>query len=45
MNVFNVYCNEKKGYWRVLADTEKEAIYEATKGYDYYTGVYVIQVN
>ena len=45
MNVFNVYCNEKKGYWRVLAETESEAVYEATKWYDYYTGVYAIQVN
>ena len=45
MNVFNVYCNEKKGCWRVLADTKSEAIYEATKGYSYYTGVYAIQLN
>ncbi|WP_273123421.1 hypothetical protein [Bacillus weihaiensis] len=45
MNVFKVYCNEKKGYWRVLADTESKAIYEATKGHSYYTGVYAIQIS
>ncbi|XQY90662.1 hypothetical protein ACNRWW_14140 [Metabacillus sp. HB246100] len=45
MNVFKVYCSEKKGYWRVLADTEAEAIYEVTKGYAFYTGVFAIQIN
>ncbi|WP_273122745.1 hypothetical protein [Bacillus weihaiensis] len=44
MNVYDVYCNEKKGYWRVLADTKEEAVYEATKWRECYTGVYAIQI-
>ncbi|MED2978216.1 hypothetical protein P4284_16130 [Bacillus swezeyi] len=44
MNVFKVYCNGKKGYWRVIADSESEAIYEVTKGYETHTGVYAIQI-
>lgn len=43
MHTFDVYCNEKQGYWRVLANDESEAIYEATKGNDTYTGIYTIQ--
>lgn len=44
MNVYDVFCNEKIGYWRVLADTEKEAIYEAIKGSEMYTGVVAIKI-
>lgn len=44
MNIYDVYCNEKTGYWRVFADTEEEAIYEVTKGSKEYTGVYVYQM-
>lgn len=44
MNVYHVYCNEKSGYWRVLADNEQEAIYECTKNRDKYTGVTAVKV-
>lgn len=44
MNVYDVFCKEKKGYWRVLADFEEEAIYSATKGNEHFTGVFVGQV-
>lgn len=45
MSMYKVFCNEKKGYWRVLASTEEEAIYEATKGRGCYTGVYAMEIN
>lgn len=34
-----VTCKEKKGHWLVLANTEYEAIYEATKHNPKYTDV------
>ena len=42
MNEYHVFCNEKSGYWIVSANSEKEAIYECTKGYECYTGVFAI---
>lgn len=45
MNVYNVYCNEKKGYWKVLAQNKEEAIKEITKSSDLYTNLIAIKVN
>jgi hypothetical protein len=44
MNKYHVFCKEKKGFWVVLADSEKEAIYETTKGHDHYTKIFVVKV-
>jgi|HigsolmetaAR204D_1030405.scaffolds.fasta_scaffold00007_84 hypothetical protein len=44
MSIYHVFCNEKKGFWSVNADSAEEAVCLATKNSNEYTGVFTVKV-